>query len=79
MIKWLRTMYKERLRRFSACCNAMDESSYEQLAAFEYLQREVLATEWRIVVKLRNQGVTHEEVMLCIERELDLDSVRIGG
>lgn len=78
MVEWLRTLYKDRIRRFSACCDVIDDSSSEQLAAFEYLQQEVLAAERKMVVKLRNQGVIHEEVMLRIERDLDLDAVRLG-
>ncbi len=79
MVEWLRTMYKERIRRFSACCDVMNNGSSEQLAAFEDLQHEVLAAERRTVVQLRNQGAIHEEVMLRIERDLDLDTVRLGG
>jgi len=78
MVEWLRTLYKERIRRFSACCDAIDDGSFEQLAAFKYLQHEVLAAERGMVVKMRNQGLIHEEVMLRIERDLDLDSVRLG-
>ena len=78
MVEWLRTLYKERIRRFSTCCDAMDDGSFEQLAAFKYLQQEVLTAERRMVVKMRNQGLIHEEVMLRIERDLDLDSVRLG-
>jgi len=79
MVEWLRTQYKDRIRRFSACCDAMNDGSYEQLAAFKYLQHEVLAAERKILIRLRNQGIINDEVLLRIERDLDLDEVRLGG
>ncbi|MBR8840709.1 MAG: Na+/H+ antiporter [Stigonema ocellatum SAG 48.90 = DSM 106950] len=79
MVEWLRTQYKDRIRRFSACCDAMDDGSYEQVAAFESLQHEVLIAERNILIKLRNQGLINDEVLLRIQRDLDLDEVRLGG
>ena len=79
MVLWLRTQYKDRIRRFNACCDAMDEGSQEQLAAFEYLQQEVLVAERKILIKLRKQGIINDEVLLRIERDIDLDEVRLGG
>lgn len=79
MVQWLRTQYEERIRRFSACCNAMDEGNYKQLAAFASLQHEVVAAERKMVIRLRNQGVINDEVLHRIEHELDLDEVRLGG
>ena len=79
MVLWLRTQYKDRIHRFCACCDAMDEGSQEQLAAFEYLQHEVLVAERKILIKLRKQGIINDEVLLRIERDIDLDEVRLGG
>ncbi len=79
MVIWLQTQYKDRIRRFCACCDAMDEGSQEQLAAFEYLQQEVLVAERKILIKLRKQGIINDEVLLRIERDIDLDEVRLGG
>ncbi len=79
MVEWLRTQYQDRIRRFSACCDEMNDGSYEQLAAFEYLQQEVLAAERKILIRLRNQGTINDEVLLRIERDLDLDEVRLRG
>lgn len=78
MVQWLRTQYKDRIRRLSACCVAMDEGSYEQLAAFRYLQQEVVAVERRTAIRLRNQGVINDEVLHRIERDLDLEEARLG-
>lgn len=79
MVEWLRTQYNHRIRRISACCIAIDEGSYEQLAAFRHLQREVLATERKTAIRLRNQGVISDEVLHRIERDLDLEEARLGG
>ena len=79
MVEWLRTQYRERIRRLSACCGTMDTGSYEQLAAFRYLQREVVASERRTAIRLRNQGVINDEVLQRIEHDLDLEEARLGG
>ena len=79
MVQWLRTQYKHRIRRISACCVAMDEGSHDQLAAFRYLQHEVIAAERKTAIRLRNQGVINDEVLHRIENDLDLESARLGG
>ena len=79
MVQWLRTQYKDRIRRISACCVAIDEGCYDQLVAFRHLQHEVLATERRTAIRLRNQGVINDEVLHRIERDLDLEETRLRG
>jgi CPA1 family monovalent cation:H+ antiporter len=79
MVAWLQTQYKDRIQRLSACCEALDEGSYGQLAAFRRLQHEVLATERRTTIRLRNQGIINDEVLHRIERELDLEEARLGS
>lgn len=78
MVQWLRTQYQDRIRRLSACCGAMDQGDYEQLAALRYLQNEVLGAERKTAIKLRNQGVINDEVLNRIERDLDLEETRLG-
>jgi CPA1 family monovalent cation:H+ antiporter len=79
MVQWLRTQYSDRIRRISACCVAMDRGSYDQLAAFRYLQHEVITAERRTAIRLRNQGEIGDEVLHRIERDLDLEETRLGG
>lgn len=67
------------VRRLSACCVAMDQGSFEQLAAFRYVQNEVIGAERRTAIRLRNQGVINDEVLNRIERDLDLEETRLGG
>ncbi len=78
MVEWLRTQYEYRIRHLSTCCGAIDAGSYEQVTAFQSLKREVIATERRTVIKLRNQGVINDEVLHRIERDLDLEEARFG-
>lgn len=79
MVQWLRSEYEERIRQYCDVCIAMDTGNYEQLAALKVLQREAVATERRIVVKLRNQGMINDEVLHRLEHELDLEEVRLRG
>ncbi len=77
MVKWLQTQYKERIRRFSACCKAMDCGSYEQLTAIQAVQHQALAAERKMVVRLRNQGIISDEILHRLERDLDLEEARL--
>jgi CPA1 family monovalent cation:H+ antiporter len=77
MVQRLRTQYEERIRQFCDGCLAMDTGDDEQLLALKVLQREAIAAERRIVVKLRNQGTIDDEVLHRLEDELDLEAVRL--
>lgn len=77
MVQWLRAEYEERIRQFCDICIAMDTGNYEQLGALKVLQREAVAAERKVVVKLRNQGVINDEVLHRLEHELDLEAVRL--
>jgi NhaP-type Na+/H+ or K+/H+ antiporter len=79
MVKWMQTQYQERIRRFSMCCQAMDDGSYEQLAAIQTLQHQALKAERKMVVRLRNQGTISDEILHRIERDLDLEEARLVG
>ena len=78
MVKWMQSQYQERIRRFSACCEAMDDGNYDQLAAIQNLQRQALAAERKMVIRLRNQGTISDEILHQIERDLDLEEARLG-
>lgn len=77
MVQWLRTDYEERIRQYCDVCLAMDTGKDEQLATLKVLQREAVAAERKIVIKLRNQGVINDEVLHRLEHELDLEAVRL--
>jgi monovalent cation/hydrogen antiporter len=79
MVEWLRTQYQERIRRLSACCDALNDCNQQKLAAFQRLQNEAVEAERKTVIRLRNQGVINDEVLQRIERDLDLEATRLGG
>ncbi|MEH2297308.1 Na+/H+ antiporter [Nostoc sp.] len=79
MIEWLRIQYKERICQYDTYCQAMNDGSYKQLAAFQSLQHEVLAAERSMVIKLRNQGIISDDVLHRIERDFDLESALLGS
>lgn len=79
MVEWLRTQYRHRIHRISACCVAMDRGSFDRLAAFRHLQHEVIAAERKTAIRLRNQGVINDDVLHRIEHDLDLEEARLGG
>ena len=77
MVHWLRTEYEARIQQYSALDNAIDRGNYEQLATLKILQRETVAAERKVVIKLRNQGVINDEVLHRLEHELDLEAIRL--
>ncbi|MFM7423609.1 MAG: Na+/H+ antiporter [Elainella sp.] len=79
MVDWLRTQYRERIRRLSVCCDALNDCNQQKLAAFQRLQNEAVEAERRTVIRLRNQGAINDEVLQKIERDLDLEATRLGG
>jgi monovalent cation/hydrogen antiporter len=79
MVEWLRTQYRERIRRLSACCDALDNCDQARLTAFRQLQTGVIEAERKTAIRLRNQGVINDEVLQKLERDLDLEATRLGG
>jgi Na+/H+ antiporter len=74
----VRRLYEFRRRRFSAQRDGDDPDGIEDNSlAYQRLTREVLEAQRRAVVELRNQGEISNEVMLRIERELDLEDSRL--
>jgi Na+/H+ antiporter len=73
----LRGLYEWRHRRFSAQADG-DGSEYdERSAAYQRLQREILAAERQTLLELRNQGRITDDVMRRVERDLDLEESRL--
>lgn len=49
------------------------------LDRFLRLQRELLAAERALVITLRDEGAINDETLHSIERDLDLEELRVGG
>ena len=76
----LRGTYRFRTNRFRARYDGSDgEGVEERSAAFQRLRRELLEAERQAVVGLRNDGVITEEVMLRVQRDIDLETSRLDA
>lgn len=74
----MRALYEHRVRRFSAHFDEDDDGAMERGSlAYQHLRREVLNAERAEIIRLRNQGLINDEEMRRIERDLDLEDVRL--
>jgi CPA1 family monovalent cation:H+ antiporter len=74
----VRRMYEFRVRRFSARFDedddgAIDARSYD----YQRLVRELLEAQRGAIIRLRNEGRINDEIMHRIERDLDLEDIRL--
>jgi Na+/H+ antiporter len=74
----MRGLYAFRRGRFAARFDDADDGAIEERSqAYQRLRRELLEAERATVVRLRNQGVINDDVMHRIERDLDLEDLRL--
>jgi len=74
----MRGLYEFRLRRFEARLDEEDDGVLEESSlAFQRLRREALEAERAELLRLRAAGEINEVIMRRIERDLDLDDVRL--
>jgi Na+/H+ antiporter len=75
--------YEERLHVLNVRYHGVDEHEghdhEEDDATYQKLKRDLLDTERRTIIRLRDQGVIHDEVLRIIERELDLEELQLKG
>jgi len=78
LVERLRSMYRHRAEHLKAQLGGADDgSSPEHLAAHQRLKLELIDAERHAVIHLRNQGVINDEVLRRIERDLDLEELRL--
>jgi CPA1 family monovalent cation:H+ antiporter len=70
-VEWLRSELRDRVRLL--------EHSAGEPEARRRLRAEMLRAERRMLVRLRNEGAISDEVLGELERELDLEAVRVGA
>jgi CPA1 family monovalent cation:H+ antiporter len=70
-VEWLRGELRDRVRLL--------EHHAGEPEGRRRLRVEILRAERRMLVRLRNEGAISDEVLLELERELDLDAVRVGA
>ncbi len=77
VLQQMREQYLTRLRLFESEEEDAVEALCKQVRSEVGLQREVLAAERALTVQLRNEGVISDEVLLKIERDLDIEELRL--
>ena len=76
----LRGLYQYRQRRFSARFDDGDDGEIEGRSQdFQRLRRELLEAERSEILRLRDEGHINEDVKRRLERDLDLDDVRLDA
>jgi NhaP-type Na+/H+ or K+/H+ antiporter len=78
MVQRLRSLYQHRADHLEAHVQGTDDgSSPEHLSAHEHLRLEALEAEREAVIQLRNRGEINDEVLRRIQRDLDLEELRL--
>jgi len=74
----MRGLYNFRRSRFGARFDADDDGAIEERSAnYQRLRHELLEAERRAVVDMRRSGRISDDVMRLVERDLDLEDVRL--
>jgi monovalent cation/hydrogen antiporter len=73
-----RGLYRFRANRFRARYDGVDEEGVEERSQqYQRLRRELLEAERQAVIGLRNEGRITEEVMQRVQRDIDLEDLRL--
>jgi Na+/H+ antiporter len=73
-----RAQYRFRTNRFRARYDGVDEEGVEERSQqYQRLRRELLEAERQAVLKLRNEGTITEDVMQRVQRDIDLEDLRL--
>lgn len=74
----MKGLYEFRIRRFKARFDEEDDGALEDRSqAYQRLRREALEAERRELIRLRDIGFIHTDVLHRIERDLDLEDLRL--
>ncbi len=78
-VRRMRGLYEFGVRRFRARIDDEDDGEVEDGSqAYQRLRREVLGVERQEIVRLRGSAAISDDVMRRIERDLDLEDVRLS-
>lgn len=78
MIEDLSQHYELRARRFGDRYHGEGDGRYDGHAlSYQRLQAELIGAEQEAIVRLRNEGVINDEVMRRVQRDLDLEKLRL--
>jgi monovalent cation/hydrogen antiporter len=74
----VRRQYQFRRNRFAARFDTDDDGAIEERSrAYQRLRHELLAAEHRAVIEMRNAGEIGDDAMQKVERDLDLEDLRL--
>ncbi len=75
----LRSIYEEKIKSYRSRLDGATTSEQNENTSFEKrrLRQEVLHAERSAIIRLRDQGRIHDEVLRQVERELDLEEQRL--
>jgi CPA1 family monovalent cation:H+ antiporter len=77
-LRRMRGIYEYRTRRFEARMTDDDDGDIEEGSiAYQRLRRKILEAERAEIIRLRNQGRINDDIMRRVERDLDLEDVRL--
>jgi monovalent cation/hydrogen antiporter len=73
-----RAQYRFRANRFRARYDGIDDDGVEDRSQqYQRLRRELLEAERQAVIRLRNEGTITEDVMQRVQRDIDLEDLRL--
>jgi Na+/H+ antiporter len=79
LASFLRSFYAEQTERYCARDDGGQDDEREQhAAAYSRLKRELVAAEREAVISLRDQGTISDEALARVQRDLDLEALRLG-
>jgi CPA1 family monovalent cation:H+ antiporter len=74
----LRATYQRRVQRYLARFDPQDDGRFEKSTlALKHLHRALLKAERKLVIKLRDRDMISDDVLRRIERDLDLEELRL--
>ena len=74
----MRALYEYRKRRFAARAGKIEDDGMEDRSqAYQRAVRSVLSAQRAAIVELRNKGEISNDVMHRVEREIDLEDMRL--
>lgn len=78
LIEDLRSHYLSRKRHLTSRALGNDTGPADGAAAYKELRRELLLAERNTVIRLRDEEVINDDVLLRIQRDLDLEDARLA-
>ena len=77
-VEQLRVLYDQRRQRYAWPRAIAPDCTSEADQAFKRLRHETLTAERRALIDLRNKGIISDEILHRLERELDVEALRLG-